>query len=175
MPTPLPTLRSRAHQHRTAQTLSGGPAHPRHTLAQVHATLSPSTRTRTAARHGPRAAVPGGNQPPPTICWRRVLQTVTWLFPRPLSRAALGLALALEDAGGIWALCADSDGIDGKSDAAGAVAAPDTLARARAAGLDPRAMLAAHDSYGVFEALGDLLVTGPTLTNVNDLRAVIVA
>ncbi len=87
----------------------------------------------------------------------------------------LGLALALDGHPGIWALCADTDGIDGKSDAAGAICAPDTLARARAAGLDPRAMLAAHDSYGLFLALGDLLVTGPTLTNVNDVRAVIVA
>jgi glycerate-2-kinase len=86
----------------------------------------------------------------------------------------LGLALALEGAAGTWALCADTDGIDGKSDAAGAVCAPDTLGRARAAGLDPRAMLAAHDSYGLFQALGDLLVTGPTLTNVNDVRAVLV-
>ncbi len=86
----------------------------------------------------------------------------------------LGLTLALEGAQGIWALCADTDGIDGKSDAAGAVCAPDTLARARSAGLDPRAMLAAHDSYGMFKALGDLLVTGPTLTNVNDVRAVLV-
>jgi glycerate-2-kinase len=87
----------------------------------------------------------------------------------------LGLALALDGHAGIWALCADTDGIDGKSDAAGAICAPDTLARARAAGLDPRALLAAHDSYGLFQALGDLLVTGPTLTNVNDVRAVLVA
>ncbi len=86
----------------------------------------------------------------------------------------LGLALALEGHAGIWALMADTDGIDGKSDAAGAIATPDTLARARAAGLDPRAMLAAHDSYGVFAALTDLIVTGPTLTNVNDVRAVLV-
>ena len=86
-----------------------------------------------------------------------------------------GLALALEGTPGIWALAADTDGIDGKADAAGAVCAPDTLARARAAGLDPRERLAAHDSYGLFDALGDLLVTGPTLTNVNDFRAVLVA
>jgi len=86
----------------------------------------------------------------------------------------LGLVLALEGQAGIWALCADTDGIDGKSDAAGAIAAPDTLARARAQGLDARAMLSSHDSYGVFSALGDLIVTGPTLTNVNDVRAVLV-
>ena len=87
----------------------------------------------------------------------------------------LGLALALAGEPGVWALCADTDGIDGKSDAAGAVAAPDTLVRARAAGLDPRAMLAGHDSYGLFDVLGDLVRTGPTLTNVNDFRAVLVA
>jgi hydroxypyruvate reductase len=87
----------------------------------------------------------------------------------------LGLALALEGHAGIWALMADTDGIDGRSDAAGGIAAPDSLARARALGIDPRAALAAHDSYGVFQALGDLVVTGPTLTNVNDVRAVLVA
>ena len=87
----------------------------------------------------------------------------------------LGLTLALEGHPGIWALMADTDGIDGRSDAAGGIAAPDSLARARALGIDPRAALAAHDSYGVFQALGDLVVTGPTLTNVNDVRAVIVA
>ena len=87
----------------------------------------------------------------------------------------LGLTLALEGEPGIWSLMADTDGIDGRSDAAGAIATPDTLARAHARGLDPRALLAAHDSYGVFHALGDLLVTGPTLTNVNDIRAIIIA
>jgi glycerate-2-kinase len=69
---------------------------------------------------------------------------------------------------------ADTDGIDGRSDAAGGIATPDSLARARALGLDPRAALAAHDSYGVFEALDDLVVTGPTLTNVNDVRALLI-
>lgn len=87
----------------------------------------------------------------------------------------LGLALALDGAAGIWALMADTDGIDGKSPAAGGVAAPDSLARARAAGLDPRRMLAEHRSLDLFEALGDTLVTGPTLTNVNDIRVVLVA
>ncbi|MCK8786131.1 glycerate kinase [Roseomonas sp. NAR14] len=86
----------------------------------------------------------------------------------------LGLALALEGEPGLWAVAGDTDGIDGSEDAAGALVAPDTLARARAAGLDPRAVLAGHDSYGLFAALGDLVVTGPTLTNVNDFRAVLV-
>jgi glycerate-2-kinase len=91
------------------------------------------------------------------------------------SESLLGCAVALDGAPGIWALMGDTDGIDGSEDNAGAVAAPDTLARARAAGLDPRAVLARHDSWGLFSALGDLVETGPTLTNVNDFRAVIVA
>ncbi len=85
----------------------------------------------------------------------------------------LGLAVALGGAPGIWAAAGDTDGIDGTEDAAGAIVAPDTLARARAAGIDPRAALEGHDSYSLFAAIGDLIRTGPTLTNVNDLRAVV--
>jgi len=87
----------------------------------------------------------------------------------------LGLAVALGGLEGVWAAAGDTDGIDGTEDAAGAFVAPDTLARARAAGLDPRAVLAAHDSYSLFSAIGDLIVTGPTLTNVNDVRAILIA
>jgi glycerate 2-kinase len=87
----------------------------------------------------------------------------------------LGCTVTLAGAPGIWALMGDTDGIDGSEDNAGAVATPDTLARARAAGLDPRMVLARHDSWALFDALGDLLVTGPTLTNVNDMRAILVA
>jgi hydroxypyruvate reductase len=89
------------------------------------------------------------------------------------------LALAVElDATdsmrGVHALAADTDGIDGSEDNAGAVFGPDSFARAAALGLDARRQLAAHDSYGFFSALGDLLVTGPTYTNVNDYRAILV-
>jgi glycerate 2-kinase len=87
----------------------------------------------------------------------------------------LGLAVALDGAPGIWAAAGDTDGIDGVEDAAGAIVAPDTLARARAQGLDARALLAGHDSFALFSALGDLIVTGPTLTNVNDFRAILIA
>jgi hydroxypyruvate reductase len=86
----------------------------------------------------------------------------------------LGLALALGGTAGIWAVAGDTDGIDGTEDAAGAFVAPDTLARARAAGLDPHGVLDAHDSYGLFDAIGDLVRTGPTLTNVNDMRAILI-
>ena len=86
----------------------------------------------------------------------------------------LALAVALDGQPGIHALSGDTDGIDGSEDAAGAIVTPDTLARTRAAGLDPRAMLAGHDSYSLFARIGDLVSTGPTLTNVNDFRAVLV-
>ncbi|MDR3523729.1 MAG: glycerate kinase [Acetobacteraceae bacterium] len=87
----------------------------------------------------------------------------------------LSLAVALGGEAGIWAVAGDTDGIDGTEDAAGAIVAPDTLARARDVGLTPRAVLAAHDSYSLFDAIGDLIRTGPTLTNVNDIRAILVA
>jgi glycerate-2-kinase len=91
------------------------------------------------------------------------------------SECLLGLALALGGAERIWALMGDTDGIDGSEDNAGAIATPDTLARARGMGLDARDALSSHDSYGLFATLGDTIVTGPTLTNVNDLRLVLIA
>lgn len=86
----------------------------------------------------------------------------------------LGLALALDGAPGIHALAADTDGIDGSEDNAGAFVASDSLRRARELGLDIRSHLAANDAWGYFSALGDLLVTGPTRTNVNDFRAILI-
>ncbi|ACO47624.1 glycerate kinase [Deinococcus deserti] len=82
------------------------------------------------------------------------------------------LALALEDPD-VYALAADTDGIDGSSSAAGAVVTPDTLERAAALGLDPRAALEGSDAHSFFEALGDLVQTGPTGTNVNDFRCIL--
>ncbi len=87
---------------------------------------------------------------------------------------ALGLAIALDGHAGISAIAGDTDGIDGSEDNAGALVLPDTLKRAAAAGADARALLADNDAYGFFEAIGDLMVSGPTLTNVNDLRAILV-
>jgi hydroxypyruvate reductase len=87
---------------------------------------------------------------------------------------ALGLALALGGAPGISAIAGDTDGIDGSEDNAGAIVTPDTLARARAAGIDPAQALARNDAWSVFNATGQLVVTGPTLTNVNDFRAIVV-
>jgi hydroxypyruvate reductase len=86
----------------------------------------------------------------------------------------LGCALALQGQPRVWVLAADTDGIDGVEANAGAIVTPDTLARARAAGLDAAAMLDRHDSQPFFAALGDLVVPGPTFTNVNDFRALLV-
>ena len=87
----------------------------------------------------------------------------------------LGLALALGGADAIWAVAGDTDGVDGADEVAGALIAPDTLARASALGVDARDALSRHDSHGFFGAIGDQIVTGPTLTNVNDFRAILVA
>ena len=86
----------------------------------------------------------------------------------------LSLALALGGAAGIHAIACDTDGIDGSEDNAGAVYQPDSVARAAALGLSARTMLENNDGYGFFSVLGDLVVTGPTRTNVNDFRAVLI-
>jgi hydroxypyruvate reductase len=86
----------------------------------------------------------------------------------------LALALALKGESGIHALACDTDGIDGSEDNAGARIDPDTVSRAASLGLDLKAKLTEHDSWGAFDALGDLIITGPTRTNVNDFRAMLV-
>jgi hydroxypyruvate reductase len=86
----------------------------------------------------------------------------------------LAMALALEGHPRIHALAGDTDGVDGQEEIAGAIAAPDTLARAWARGLRPHDRLDDNDGHGFFEALGDSVVTGPTLTNVNDFRAILI-
>lgn len=90
------------------------------------------------------------------------------------SEFLLALALALNGLPGVHALAADSDGIDGSEDNAGAIIAPDSLARAAALGLDAARHLRHHDAWGCFAGLDDLLLTGPTRTNVNDFRAILI-
>ncbi|MDH3910663.1 MAG: glycerate kinase [Rhodospirillales bacterium] len=123
-----------------------------------------------AARHGQPA-------PPPCVLLSGGETTVTVRGQGRGGRNAeflLALALALDGRPAIHAIACDTDGIDGSEDNAGALIGPDTLARAAALGLDAKARLADNDAYGLFEALGDLVMTGPTLTNVNDFRAVLV-
>lgn len=92
----------------------------------------------------------------------------------PNAEYALAAAIALDGAPCIHLIACDTDGIDGAAEIAGAIVTPDTLARAEAAEIDADAALARHDSHGFFQALGDSVVTGPTLTNVNDFRAILI-
>ncbi len=93
---------------------------------------------------------------------------------RPQHRVPAGAGHRARRLPNIYALAGDTDGVDGSEDNAGALIYPDTLARAEDAGLNPKAMLADNDPYTFFKGIGDLLETGPTLTNVNDLRAILI-
>jgi hydroxypyruvate reductase len=86
----------------------------------------------------------------------------------------LGCTLALHGQAGVHVLAADTDGIDGMEDNAGAIVTPTTLARAQALGLKAADFLDRNDAYSFFAALGDLVVSGPTFTNVNDFRALLI-
>ncbi len=92
----------------------------------------------------------------------------------PNTEFLMGLVAGLEGADGVYAISCDTDGADGLVDNAGAMITPDTLDRAKETGLDPEAMLADNDAYSFFAALGDLVVSGPTHTNVNDFRAILI-
>ncbi len=134
-------------------------------VALVHAGIA-----RQAARHGQPAAAPcvllsGGETTVTVRGHGRGGRNTEFL---------LALALALDGHPGIHALAADTDGIDGSENNAGAWLAPDSLARAAALGVDAKRRLADNDGYGFFAPLGDLVVTGPTRTNVNDFRAILV-
>jgi len=129
-------------------------------VARQHAAL-----VHAQARRQPLALVSGG-------------ETTVALRPQHgrggrNSEYLLALALALREAPA-WAIACDTDGIDGSEDNAGAILTPDTLERAHAHELDPAALLAAHDSHRFFSSLGDLVLTGPTRTNVNDYRALLI-
>jgi glycerate-2-kinase len=86
----------------------------------------------------------------------------------------LALAIELNGLPNVYGLAGDTDGVDGAEEVAGAIVAPDTLARAAALGVNASARLADNDAHGFFEALGDQVITGPTLTNVNDFRAILI-
>lgn len=134
-------------------------------VALVHAGIA-----RQVARHGQP-------MPAPAVILSGGETTVTVRGQGRGGRNAeflLALAVALDGHPGISALAGDTDGIDGTEDNAGAILTPDSLARAAAKGVNAKAMLANNDGYGFFSQLGDLIVTGPTRTNVNDFRAILV-
>jgi hydroxypyruvate reductase len=138
-----------------------------HVVGRVHAALA-----RAVARHSEPLARPcvilSGGETTVTVKSRggRGGRATEFL---------LGCALALQGEPGVWALAADTDGIDGVEDNAGAIVTPDTLARGLALGMKAQAFLDHNDAYGFFAPLGDLVVPGPTFTNVNDFRALLVS
>ncbi len=140
-------------------------------VGKVHAALARAVAQRGAPFARPCVLLSGG-------------ETTVTVRPRPegapkgrggrAGEFCMGLAQALQGQSGVWALAADTDGIDGVEDNAGAVVTPDTLARGRAQGLRLDDHLDRNDAYGYFSALGDLVVTGPTHTNVNDFRVLLI-
>jgi len=134
-------------------------------VAKVHAAIARQLRRHSHPFRPPVAIISGGET------------TVTVRGTGKGGRCSeflLSLAVELEAEAHVWALAADTDGIDGAESNAGAIVTPDSLARASAAGIDAKAKLANNDGFGFFEALGDLVTTGPTRTNVNDYRIILV-
>ena len=134
-------------------------------VAKVYAALAREVRLHSHPFRPPVALISGGET---TVTLRgkgRGGRCTEFLLSLAVELAAL------EDT---WALACDTDGIDGSEDNAGAILSPDALARAAAAGLEAKQRLADNDGYGFFSALGDLVVTGPTRTNVNDYRIILV-
>jgi hydroxypyruvate reductase len=141
-------------------------------VGKVHAALARAVRRRSEPFHRPCVILSGGET---TVTVARASKDGQRLGRGGrATEFLLGCAIALQGEPDVWALAADTDGIDGIEDNAGALVTPDTLARARARGLSPTDHLDRHDAHGFFEPLGDLVVTGPTYTNVNDFRALLV-
>jgi len=175
MATPMQSLQAAADAARAtglnAYILSDEIEGESREVAKVHAALA-----RAAANgHGPFQK--------PCVILSGGETTVTLRTPQPgfpkgkggrAGEFCLGLAMALQGQKGVWALAADTDGIDGVEDNAGALVTPDSLQRCEQLGLKPAAFADRNDSYRLFEALGDLVVSGPTHTNVNDFRALLV-
>ena len=140
-------------------------------VGKVHAALARSTALGRSAFEAPCVILSGG-------------ETTVTVRPREAGQAkgrggragefCMGLAQGLAGMPGVWGLAADTDGIDGVENNAGALVAPDTLVRAQALGLKLADHLQRNDAVGYFEPLGDLVITGPTHTNVNDFRALLI-
>ncbi|RLJ39350.1 glycerate kinase [Acidovorax sp. 106] len=173
--TPQQSLEAAAHAARAAgwaaHILSDEIEGESREVGKVHAALARAVAQRGAPFARPCVLLSGG-------------ETTVTVRPRPEGAAkgrggragefCMGLAQALQGQSGVWALAADTDGIDGVEDNAGAIVTPDTLARGRALGLRLDDHLDRNDAYGYFSALGDLVVTGPTHTNVNDFRVLLI-
>ncbi len=134
-------------------------------IGKAHAALARQVRLHGQPFAGPCVLLSGGETTVTVRGKGRGGRNVEFL---------LSLAIALNGCEGVHALAGDTDGVDGAEEIAGAVITPDTLSRAWRAGMRPRAYLDANDAHSFFESLGDSVITGPTLTNVNDFRAIVI-
>jgi len=174
--TPQQSLEAAAQQAREqgidAHILSDEVEGESREVGKVHAALARAVRRRGQPFARPCVILSGGET---TVTVARAAKSGQRLGRGGrATEFLLGCAIALHGEPDVWVLAADTDGIDGIEDNAGAIVAPDTLARARALGLSATDHLDRHDAHGFFEPLGDLVVTGPTYTNVNDFRALLV-
>ena len=140
-------------------------------VGKVHAALARAVAQKAQPFSKPCVILSGGET---TVTVKPLLDGAVRGKGGRAGEFCLGLALALQGQPGVYALAADTDGIDGMEDNAGAFVTPDTLARAAAQGMKVHAFLDRNDAYGYFAPLGDLVVTGPTHTNVNDFRALLI-
>ena len=140
-------------------------------VGKVHAALARAVATKNQPFQKPCVILSGGET---TVTVKPVKDGSARGKGGRAGEFCLGLALALQGQPGVYAMAADTDGIDGMEDNAGAFVAPDTLARAAAQGMKVDAFLDRNDAYGYFQPLGDLVITGPTHTNVNDFRALLI-
>ena len=140
-------------------------------VGKVHAALARSTALGRSSFEAPCVILSGGET---TVTVRPCAEGQSKGRGGRAGEFCMGLAQALGGQANVWALAADTDGIDGVEDNAGALVTPDTLARAAAQGLKLADHLARNDAVGFFEPLGDLVTTGPTHTNVNDFRALLI-
>lgn len=173
--TPQQSLQAAAHAARAAglqaYILSDEIEGESREVGKVHAALARAVARGTGAFSKPCVILSGGET---TVTVKKQPEGTPRGRGGRAGEFCLGLAQALQGQPGVWALAADTDGIDGVEDNAGAYVEPGTLARAAALGLKPDAHLSRNDAYGFFQPLGDLVVTGPTHTNVNDFRALLV-
>jgi len=175
MATPQQSLEAAAEAARaaglTAYILSDEMEGEAREVGKVHAALARAVALRGQPFSKPCVILSGGET---TVTIKKQAEGTPKGRGGRAGEFCMGLALALQGQAGVYALAADTDGIDGVEDNAGAFVEPNTLRRAVVQGMKLDTFMDRNDAYGFFEVLGDLVVTGPTHTNVNDFRALLI-